>query len=316
MATAGGVPLAPPGHTTVTSIIIPVFPTPIRHVVVVMFENAELGSVLQNGSYFRYLAHHYAFSGQYYSVEHYSLPNYLAATSGTVANQFKVENTTQVGDLVRSAGETWGSYFQSMPFGCDPLSSGSYDIFHNPFMMYWDVVSHPIKCAQHVANFTPWNALVSTGKIPNYAFIVPNNTADGHDSNVSVASAWLQGWLSPLLNATLFAHTAFFLTFDEGTSNLGISGSSGGGHVYTVAVSPYSVLGFNSTVQYNHYNLLTTTEWLLGLGHTGHSDNWTGHPPMKDLFSFPIHKSGAPVRGPSAGVVGIGTLATTQRRVG
>jgi acid phosphatase len=312
MSTAGAIPQGRPGHAVVSLTLAPVFPTPIRHVVVVYFENAELGPVLQNGSYFRYLANHYSFAGQYYSIEHYSLPNYLATTSGTATNLFKIENTTQIGDLVRNANETWGSYFQSMPYACDPTSSGSYDIFHNPFMMYWDVVSHPIKCAQHVTNFTAWNSAVTLGKIPNYAFIVPNNTADGHDTNVSVANAWLQGWLPPLLNATFYSKTVFFLTFDEGTTNLGINGGQGGGHVYTVAVSPYAAFGHNSTTQYDNYNLLTTTEWLLGLGHTGHNDNWTSHTPMKDLFTFPSHKPGAPV----GGLTGLGAVAAAPRRVG
>ncbi|MCI4333035.1 MAG: alkaline phosphatase family protein [Thermoplasmata archaeon] len=315
VATLRAIPAGSSGPASLHTDSAPTFPTPIRHVVVVYFENAELGSVLANGSYFASLAKQYAFAGQYYSVEHYSLPNYLAATSGITTNFFKVTKTSQIGDLVGNSGKTWGSFFQSMPVACDPLSSGSYDIMHNPFMMYKDVVGNPSKCDSHVTNFTAWNSDVANGKVPNYAFIVPNNTADGHDSNVSVANAWLQSWLPPLMNSTLFRTTAFFLTFDEGTTNLGINGSTGGGHVYTVAVSPYAVPGFNSSTQYDDYNLLTSTEWLLGLGHTGHNDNWSANSPMQDLFSFPnkkLHGPGLPV-GP--GVVGPALVATAQRRI-
>jgi acid phosphatase len=315
MATLGTVPVGVASTSAVHTNAAPVFPTPIRHVVVVYFENAELGSVLQNGSYFASLAKQYASAGQYYSVEHYSLPNYLAATSGITTNLFKVTKTTQIGDLVGGSGKTWGSFFQSMPYACDPNSSGSYDIWHNPFMMYKDIVSNPSKCDSHVLNFTAWNSDVASGKVPNYSFIVPNNTADGHDSNVSVANAWLQAWLPPLVNSTLFRSTVFFLTFDEGTTNLGINGSSGGGHVYMVAVSPFAVPAYNSSTQYDDYNLLTSTEWLLGLGHTGHNDNWTAHPPMEDLFSFPgkkLHGPGSPV---APGVVAPALVSTAQRRL-
>ncbi|MFI5414165.1 MAG: hypothetical protein ACHQ16_00610, partial [Candidatus Lutacidiplasmatales archaeon] len=79
--------------------------------------------------------------------------------------------------------------------------------------------------------------------------------------------------------------------------------------------SPYAVPGFNSSTQYDDYNLLTSTEWLLGLGHTGHNDNWSANSPMQDLFSFPnkkLHGPGLPV-GP--GVVGPALVATAQRRI-
>ncbi|MCI4324406.1 MAG: alkaline phosphatase family protein [Thermoplasmata archaeon] len=309
----------PSGSTAVAPLhadSTPVYPSPIRHVVILYFENAEVGSVLANGSYFAYLADHYAFASQYYSVEHYSLPNYLAATSGITTNQFKVTKTKQIGDLVGNTGRTWGAFLEGMPYPCDPNSSGTYDINHNPFMMYYDVVSNTAKCDSHVVNFTAWNADVAASKLPNYSFVVPNNTDDGHDTNVSVANAWLQTWLPPLVNGSLFSNTVFFLTFDEGTSNLGINGGSGGGHIYMAAVSPYTVGGYNSTTQYDDYDLLTTTEWLLGLGHTGHNDNWTTHPPMEDLFSFPAKKPSGHAPRNAADLALMSPVAAPQRRVG
>jgi acid phosphatase len=316
VAVVGSAPPAASSPALIHTDAGPAYPSPIRHVVILYFENQEVGSVLANGSYFAYLASHYAFAGQYYSVEHYSLPNYLAATSGITTNLFQVTKTLQIGDLVGGKGETWGGFFQSMPYVCDPNSSGTYDINHDPFMMYKDIVSNPAKCDSHVVNFTAWNSDVAAGKLPNYALVVPNNTNDGHDTNISVANSWLQSWLPPLINSTLFRNTVFFLTFDEGTSNLGINGTVGGGHIYMAAVSPYSADGYNSTKQYDDYDLLTTSEWLLGLGRTGHNDNWTTHPPMKDLFSFPVKKTSGTRSNSTPPAVGLSVLAATQRRVG
>ncbi|MCI4321796.1 MAG: alkaline phosphatase family protein [Thermoplasmata archaeon] len=264
----------------------PSFPTPIRHVFVLMFENTELGDAMRNGSYERYLASHYSFAGQYYSLEHYSLPNYLAVTSGTPTNLFQVENVTNLADLLGTAGLTWKGEEESMPHACDSVDSGGYDHFHDPWVMYGDLVNRPTRCASHVVNFTALNSSQSSGVYPNYNLVVPNRTHDGHDTNASVADSWLRSFLSPLVNASIFRTSVFFITYDEGTTNLGESNSTtGGGHVYFAAVSPYSITGFNSTQQYSDYNVLTTTEWLLGLGHTGHHDNWATYPPMKDLFT-------------------------------
>ncbi len=278
----------------------PVFPTPIHHVFVVMFENAEIGNVLQNGSYERYLAGTYAEAGQYYSLEHYSLPNYLAITSGTASNLFKVEKAKNLGDLASAANETWKGEEQSMPFPCDTASTGDYDIMHNPWVMYADVVNQPKRCDQHVVNFTAFPAPNTTGTYANYNLVVPNLADDGHNTNVSIGDSWLRGFLSPLINSSVFKSSVFFLTYDEGTTNLGTGNSTGGGHVYFVAVSPYAVKGFDSTVQYSDYNVLTTTEWLLGLGHTGHNDNWSTFAPMYDLFSFPPAHHHGPMVGPGA----------------
>ena len=269
------------------------FPTPIRHVFLLMLENTELGDAMRNGSYERYLASHYSFAGQYYSLEHYSLPNYLAVTSGTATNLFQVLNVTNLADLFGSAGLTWKGEEESMPFPCDSVDSGGYDHFHNPWVTYGNIVNRLTRCVSHVVNFTALNASRTSGVYPNYNFVVPNRTHDGHDTNVSVADSWLRSFLSPLVNASIFRTSVFFITYDEGTTNLGVSNSTnGGGHVYFAAVSPYSVTGFNSTKQYSDYSVFTTTEWLLGLGHTGHHDNWSTYPPMKDLFSFSNNTTG------------------------
>ncbi|MCI4368504.1 MAG: alkaline phosphatase family protein, partial [Thermoplasmata archaeon] len=147
------------------------------------------------------------------------------------------------------------------------------------------------RCDAHDLNFTSWNSSVSSGVLPNYAFIGPNATHSCWKKGfgVSICDAWLKSWLSPLVNDSFFNSSVFFITYDEGQfgSTLGANGSLGGGHVYFTAVSPYACPGYVSYYNYTAFNLLTTTEWLLGLGQLGQNDSWVTHPPMTGLFCFP-----------------------------
>ncbi|MCI4318606.1 MAG: carboxypeptidase regulatory-like domain-containing protein [Thermoplasmata archaeon] len=297
------------------------FPTPIRHVVVVMLENQELAAVLSGGPYEAYLASHYAAAGQFYSAHHYSLPDYLAATSGLVSTPSKPVATTSVGDLVQARGLGWKGIMESMPQACDRTDawSAGYDTAHDPFIWYKNVVSSPTRCDTHVVDLSAWNSSLLSGKLPNYVFVSPNTYHDTHNGTLAAADQWVENFTQGLLAyPKLFASTALFVTYDEGTTNAGYNGSFGG-HLYMALVSPYARMGYSSPHLYNTVSLLTTAEWLLGLGRTGHHDNWTVNPPMTDLFDFaPTHTvSGTVTDGGGQPLVaanvtdGLGVTATT-----
>ena len=295
----GGTPIA--ASPSVAPRTAPPFPTPIRHVVVVMLENQEAGDVLANGSYERSLAGTYAYASEFYAAMHFSLPNYLAATSGRTTNLLSPFHQTSVGSLALSIGRTWKEYEESMPYPCDlspnttAATLGGYDPYHNPFSLYEPFVNHSSICAAHMVNFTQLAADLGATTFPNYAFVVPNTTNDGHNSGLAGAEAWLSSWVPTIQKAPFYKTTALFVTYDEGTSNLGANGTVGGGRVYVALVSPYARMGFSSFTNYTTYSLLTTTEWLLGLGSTKTNDNWTTYPPMRDLFSFPYAVTGTVV---------------------
>ncbi|HEV2165742.1 MAG TPA: carboxypeptidase regulatory-like domain-containing protein, partial [Thermoplasmata archaeon] len=59
-----------------------------------------------------------------------------------------------------------------------------------------------------------------------------------------------------------------------------------GGHLYFTAVSPYTSGGHSFGNYSTHYNLLSTVEWLLGLGGTGNNDGTASFPAMQGLFDF------------------------------
>jgi hypothetical protein len=275
-------------------------PTPICHVYVVFMENENVGSVLAHGPYEASLAKHYAFAAQYYSYMHYSFPNYLIATSGKATNYIHQLNATNLGDLLDShkPALSWEAYMQTMPVACDRNSSGTYLNAHNPFVWYSDVYTNQSFCKHHdvpFASFTRALASGNSGLLPTYALFSPNSTSDCHNSSIAHCDAFLKNWLGPLLTRPFFNSTVWFVTYDEGLDNstLGANGSKGGGHVYTAAISPYACKNYSSEVNYTDYSLLTTTEWLLGLGHTGYGDNFSSAPPMKDLFCFPSSGGGA-----------------------
>lgn len=267
-------------------------PTPIQHVVVIYFENSNRTNTL-TGSYFRYLADTYAQASHYYAVCHPSAPNYLAGTGGTPlqcgSDGYKVYNSTNLGGLLQNAGiSSWSGFMESMPKPCDTSTSGLYVVKHNPFVYYSNILSSPTFCAQHDQNLTAWTTDVSAGTVPTFSWITPNMDNDGHQTSMAYASNWLHGFLSPLVNDSWFASTAYLITVDEATGSGSSSGYNGttGGNVYFTLVSPYAHKGYTSTVDYSHYNMLTTVEWLLGLGSTGHNDGTSKFPAMKDLFQF------------------------------
>lgn len=273
----------------------PWFPTPIRHVVTVFLENEEASSVWAMGPYETSLADTYAFSTEEYGVTHPSEPNYLAVTGGSVfgrsgTDAYTVLPNASIADLLELRGLSWGEFAQSMPHPCDTTDHYPYAVKHNPFVFYHDIVKNSSRCDSHVVDFGGWTSDVAAGTVPNYAFITPNLLNDGHDTSVAYADAWLESWLQPLLADPFAASTLFIITYDEGATNEGYTVGNttlAGGNVFTVFVSPYTLHSGPFAAPVSHYNLLTTTEWLLGVGSLGNNDTVTAFPPMESMFHFP-----------------------------
>lgn len=294
LATAGG----GSGQGAAPTVSSSSFPTPIRHVIIVVLENENLATVLAHGPFEEHLVHTYASASSYYAICHPSSPNYLSITSGKAwqcgTDSYHVYSTTDLGTLVDTAGLTWKAYDESMPTPCDTKNSGLYAVRHNPFVYYSDVASSASFCRSHDVNSKYFNESAASNTLPSLSFYTPNLCDDGHNycgsgastpaKKTAQADRWLKGWLSPLLNESSFSNSVFLITFDEsGNSDAGYNGTAGG-LVYLAAVSPDARAGYVLTTNASHYNLLTTTEWLLGLGRTGQNDSWTAWPPMESMF--------------------------------
>ncbi len=284
---------------------------PIQHVVVILLENQEVPKLYQQPSEFSYLAATYGNATQFYPACHGSMPNYLSLTSGEYYlcgnASVPVTSHTNLPDLLQQAGYSWGAYFQDMATPCDGTSGGGYIVAHNPFLNYKDIVANTSRCDSHVLNSAVFDQSLANGTLANVSWYVPNETNNCDLTSLAFCSTWLQGFLGSMLNSTnatvqkVVAHTAFLVTFDEGTTNLGYSVggivnpwcqnvtgtplTTCGGHSYLAVVSPYS-LGTQYTAPATDFSIASTIEWLFGLGSTGGYDGTANFPAMTSLFSF------------------------------
>jgi hypothetical protein len=225
----------------------------LEHVVVVVFENEERGSVLGSGAAptFDRLAAAYAQATDDRAVAHPSLPNYLALVSGSthgVTNDCQdcPQSGPTIGSLLTERGRSWGSYAEGYPSGSRFAKK------HVPFLYFPGGPSH----VHPLAAFNP-------RRLPAFAFVTPDLCHDMHDCSIGTGDRWLAKFIKPLLSVK---RTAVFIVFDEGSSNLG-----GGGQVALLVVGSSVKPHSRYTAPTSHYGLLRTTEDTLGLPHLGAS---------------------------------------------
>ena len=96
--------------------------------------------------------------------------------------------------------------------------------------------------------------------------VTPELTHDMHSGSVQRADAFLHRLDRQLVASP--AHRSGILlvvTFDEGTSDRGLHGQPGGGHVATIVVGPGVTAGGRDPTPYDHYALLRSLEQRFGL---------------------------------------------------
>ena len=305
MQSCGNIPNVPPTSTPFAATVTP-FPTltlvptqsptveasptstpkPLvpnfEHIVIVMFENKEFGSVIGNSRMPNYnrLARDYSLLTQYYAVTHPSLPNYIALMGG---DTFGIDrNCTDcfidepsLPDLIEASGRTWKTYQEDMPSPCFIGSKGDYVQKHNPFVYFDPIRLDTARCERSVVPLTALQADIETDSLPNFLFIKPNLCNDSHDCTLDVADAWLTTLLVQLvpgLDARSSAY-AIFILFEEGQGNHSCCGlpEEGGGRVPHVIYSPLAKNGFEDATPYTHYSLLKTISHAWGLPYLGHA---------------------------------------------
>jgi phosphatidylinositol-3-phosphatase len=240
------------------------------HVVVVVFENKEVGSVLGSRSAptFNLYARTYARLTQSYAVAHPSLPNYLALVSGST---FGIRSSCtvclvaapSVADTIEASGRTWKAYAEDLPApGYLGAFSGGYAKKHNPFAYFQRIVRDPER-ARRIVPLGQLSTDLAAGTFPDFAFVVPNLCNSMHDCSVGVGDRWLRQRIGPLLR---LPRTVVFVTFDEGRSSV-----RGGGHIATLAVGTAVKQRVAFKRVTTHYGLLRTIEDAWGLPRLGAS---------------------------------------------
>ncbi|TVY47873.1 Phosphate-repressible acid phosphatase [Lachnellula occidentalis] len=218
----------------------------------------------------------------YKAITHPSQPNYIASVGGSTHSVIWdlysriFSSARTIVDLLDAGGVSWSEYEDDMPysgFEADYINqvNGANDYVrkHNPLMSYDSVTSDLDKLAK-IKNLTMFYNDLESNKLPQWMFITPNMTNNGHDSSVTVAGAWAKGFLEPLLTDPNFlSRTLVLLTFDE-TANYFSDNT-----VFSVLVGdavPESLHGTTNDTAYNHYSIMSTVENNWDLGNLGEGD--------------------------------------------
>ena len=256
-----------------------------------MDENVEIYTALQQ-PFLSYLAHTYAYADNFFAVKHNSLHDYIAATSGSLNMSFN-QNVTNIGDLANAAGASWAGYFESMPYACDESDTLLYGLTHNPFAHYWDIGGSENRALLPTAHPEPHLVRAELHERDRTQLLVDHAERDRRRPRrlQPILERLDRGELAGRLPEP--AHQRHDLLLGHGLhTDLRRRGMAdfprgpAGGQILTVVISPYSRTGYASPIPYNTYSLLTTAEWLLGLGHTGLNDSWSEYLPMYDMFTF------------------------------
>ena len=280
----------PPTATVPPSPIPTVTPRPLvpnfDHIVLIVFENKEFGSVIDNPIMPTYnrLAREYTLLTEYYAIRHPSLPNYIALMGG---DTFGIDsncndcfiNAQSLPDLIEASGRTWKTYQEDMPEPCFLGSRGDYAQKHNPFVYFDPIRLNAERCQRSVV---PLNALqidIDAHSLPNFFFIKPNICNDSHDCSLDITDAWLTNLLATLIPALDATGESYFVAmlFEEGQGSHTCCGlpEPGGGRVPVVIYSPLVQNGFQDPTPYTHYSLLKTISQAWGLPYLAHAADET-----------------------------------------
>ncbi|HSX45304.1 MAG TPA: alkaline phosphatase family protein [Candidatus Saccharimonadales bacterium] len=241
------------------------------HIVVIVEENHGSDAILNNAnaSFINNLANQYAITTNYHAITRPSLPNYLYLTSGTSRgtkgdcnppSSTCMVDAPNIADRLEQSNHTWKAYFESMPTSCDANAykqSSLYDIEHNPFVYYKDILLNPKRCKQHVVPLTELNKDIKDVKtLPDFVFIVPNRCNDMHDCSVKTGDIWLSSMVTKLFDSPSFTtqDSLLAITWDE--AEKGNSANT----VPLILAGKSVKRVFKSSAKYNHGSLLHTIE--------------------------------------------------------
>jgi len=202
----------------------------------------------------------------YQAVGSPSLPNYLAAVSGDTQHvdddDYPAAHPISADNLfrqVRAEGGTARSYEESMSGTCKQTSDGLYAVKHNPEAYFVDAADRDACQRENVPLGTltagPLHDDLVAGRLPTFAFITPNMCNDTHDCDVATGDRWLADWVGLITDSDTFraGATAVFVVWDEPTP------------MPMLVIAPAVPPGTTSTLPWDHYSLLRTTEEMLGI---------------------------------------------------
>ena len=140
---------------------------------------------------------------------------------------------------------------------------------HNPAVIYNSVAREEDRLAK-IKNLTMFYSDLEANTLPQWMFITPNMTSDGHDSSVTVAGTWTRTFLEPLLdNKNFMSNTLVLVTFDENSSYAKQNRILG---ILLGDAVPTNLVGTTDDNFYNHYSEIASVEANWGLRTLGRWD--------------------------------------------
>jgi hypothetical protein len=281
------------------------------HVFIILMENESQSDIHGNvaAPYINgTLLANYAYTTNYSTSYHPSLPNYLDLTSGSsqgvtcdcqpigsacdatcalltgACNCHK--GVTHVGQQLDAANVSWREYAESMGSSCNPSAAAPFAAKHVPFLYYDDVYTNMARCQQHVRDYTTDFASDLAAGTYRYAFISPNLCSDMHGdsscpsgNNIAEGDTWLSQEVPKILATPGFGangRDVLFIVWDEQT------GSTGGSTIpmLCIIISPLAKAGPTATA-YTHESLLATIEDSFGVGRLGNAAQAS---PIRDVW--------------------------------
>ncbi|KAK4635640.1 putative acid phosphatase [Fulvia fulva] len=175
----------------------------------------------------------------------------IFAATGVVAQDSPNANTATGTSAVSAAQATAATYN-----GSSKYKPGKYVRKHNPPVIY--NANTNSRRLSYQKNLTKFYEDLENERLPQWSFITPNMTSDGHDTSVTTAGTWSKNFLQPLLSNEYFMRrTLVLLTFDENhTYNIG-------NRVFSILFGgavPESLHGTTDKQYYNHYSDISTVE--------------------------------------------------------
>ncbi|KAK9314905.1 phosphoesterase family-domain-containing protein [Lipomyces starkeyi] len=219
----------------------------------------------------------------YWASTHPSEPNYISVVGGDYfgMNSDNFErvpaNVSTVVDLLETKHISWAEYQEDLPYaGFQGFNYSNQQTFasdyvrkHNPLVIYDSIANNETRLS-NIKNFTSFTNDVHSHQLPQWSFMTPNMTNDGHDTNVTVAGKWSLEFLQPLLSQKYFADdTLVLLTFDEnGTKAVG-------NRVFAILLGgavPKHLYGTTDDTFYTHYSCISTVSRNWNLPSLGRND--------------------------------------------
>ncbi|KAI1368372.1 phosphoesterase-like protein [Xylaria arbuscula] len=269
-------------------------------IAIIWLENTDYEMAI-NDSNLAFLAEKGITLSGYHAVTHPSQPNYVASIGGDYFGMQNDDflqadkNVSTVIDLLEDKGISWGHYQEDMPYSGfqgqawinHQNGKNDYVRKHNPAINYNSNAGNLDRLAVN-KNLTQFHKDLENGELPQWMFITPNMTSDGHDTDITTAGTWTRTFVEPLLDDERFMqNTLVLITFDENetyTIQNRILGILLGDAV------PEELVGTTDDNFYNHYSEIATVSANWGLHTLGRWDVGA------NVFKLVADKTGDTVR--------------------